>query len=641
MNIADYKRKIVEIKKQIELVKEDDTYLKDFDSVEKLENLLKHIDDEQFKLIVVGEFSRGKSMFVNAIIGENLLPSSKNPTTATLNVIENGTEQAEFFLNYADGSNKKIPKEEFKSIIAPECQGSSKKAQMDFLQQSIEIQKIHHVQVKVLNELGQQNVTIVDTPGVNDLDARREQITYDYIPNSDAAIVVCSATQQLTASEFKFIHERILENDISKLFVVINFKDLLHNEEDCKKVIDLFCEKLKKIVPPKRIFLVSSKQALTYKRKCRGEELKSTTYLPDSLEETGFVELEKELLSFLAEERGSIRIERFKMMLHSICQDMLHNILPQRINAVAMSREEIELRIRQLKPQIEQKRLKCQNALDSMQRDILKKEIEFADEYRKLLDALANRAKRTVENYYGNSPDELFEVMSDSTASLEKKIQTEFPGKIQDVIMKIVEESLQRIGDDFLDIGIRMNVLEGLGTPSSTSVAELKSSEMDVADYTQRDYEVGKLVVGGIIGGVALIALAGAIASGGLLVAPFLHAGGKILSSIVDAENKRIDEKYQNEENITVTNASVKKVFLAEVEKRYFTSISKKVEIFQAKYKQNVYQLTDVIKKDCEVKLEQVVWQLENELSEKQERSWSIEEERLRLSEIEKHLNQH
>ena len=85
----------------------------------------------------------------------------------------------------------------------------------------------------------------------------------------------------------------------------------------------------------------------------------------------------------------------------------------------------------------------------------------------------------------------------------------------------------------------------------------------------------------------------------------------------------------------------MKKVFLAEVEKRYFTSISKKVEIFQAKYKQNVYQLTDVIKKDCEVKLEQVVWQLENELTEKQERSWSIEEERLRLSEIEKHLNQH
>lgn len=637
MNIDEYAKRIEEIKKQINIIKEDVIYLKDYDSVGKLEGLLRHVGDEHFKLIVVGEFSRGKSTFVNAVIGRNLLPSSLNPTTATLNVIENGEEEPEYILNYADGGCKQISQKEFKSLIAPECQGKSKKGQAEFLQKSIELQKIHHVQINIKNELGQQGIAIVDTPGVNDLDTRREQITYDYIPNSDAAIVVCSAMQPLTDSEFKFINERILKNDISKLFVIINFKDSLHTKEECESIIGRFCKELQGIVPESRIFLVSAKQALTWKRKNRGEEI-SSTYLPVSLESTGFADLEEALLSFLATERGSIREERFRAMLGSVCCEILDNVLPQRMQAVAMSREEVELRIRQLKPQIEQKRLKCSNVLDSMKRELLLKENEFVTEYKKLLEALANRAKRSVEEYGGNSPEELFEEMSDATVSLEKKLQVEFPNKMQGVLMKIVEESMRRIGDEFLDIGIHMNVFENIETTSVSNASGFNLSNADVADRTEEDWELGKLIVGGIIGGVAIIALAGAIASAGILASPFLHAGGKLLSSLLSAEEKRIDEKYQREENIKVTNASVKKVFLAEVEKRYFSSIDKKLDVFKTRYKQNVEQLAEAIRKDCEAKMEQVVWQLESELSEKQERSWSIEEELVRLTDIKNRL---
>ena len=48
---------------------------------EKLRNDQHKLADEKFTLVVIGEFSRGKSTFVNAMLGKPVLPSSKQPTT--------------------------------------------------------------------------------------------------------------------------------------------------------------------------------------------------------------------------------------------------------------------------------------------------------------------------------------------------------------------------------------------------------------------------------------------------------------------------------------------------------------------------------------------------------------------------------
>ncbi len=46
-----------------------------------------------FRLLVLGDMKRGKSSFLNALIGENLLPSDVNPCTAILTVLRYGTEK--------------------------------------------------------------------------------------------------------------------------------------------------------------------------------------------------------------------------------------------------------------------------------------------------------------------------------------------------------------------------------------------------------------------------------------------------------------------------------------------------------------------------------------------------------------------
>ena len=54
---------------------------------EKLRNDHNKLEDEKFSLVVIGEFSRGKSTFVNAMLGKSILPSSKQPTTNIISKI--------------------------------------------------------------------------------------------------------------------------------------------------------------------------------------------------------------------------------------------------------------------------------------------------------------------------------------------------------------------------------------------------------------------------------------------------------------------------------------------------------------------------------------------------------------------------
>ena len=74
-------------------------------------------------------------------------------------------------------------------------------------------------------------LTIVDTPGVNDINEQRAEITYGYIPRADAAVFLLDATQILTASERQFLEERILRSSRERLIFVIAKADLLDEAE--------------------------------------------------------------------------------------------------------------------------------------------------------------------------------------------------------------------------------------------------------------------------------------------------------------------------------------------------------------------------------------------------------------------------
>ena len=145
-----------------------------------LKNTINEMEADTFRFVVVGEFTRGKSTVINALLGERLLPSSVSPTTAVLTRISSGTDKR-FRVLYRDGqSSREISEAAFRQLIAPlEPAYDDRKGRKQFENDRAELLRIAAVEIEHPAQFLSECVQIVDTPGTNDLDPLREQITYD------------------------------------------------------------------------------------------------------------------------------------------------------------------------------------------------------------------------------------------------------------------------------------------------------------------------------------------------------------------------------------------------------------------------------------------------------------------------------
>lgn len=172
--------------------------------------------DELFLLVVVGEFNAGKSAFINALLGQDLVEEGALPTTTRVHRIHYGGE----ITRTLSGADLEI-------ITAP----------VDWLRE----------------------LNIVDTPGANAVIQRHQEITEEFVPRSDLVLFVTSADRPFSESERRFM-ERIREWG-KKVVIVVNKVDILH-EGDIAKVRSFVAENALKLlgVEP-QIFLVSAKLA--------------------------------------------------------------------------------------------------------------------------------------------------------------------------------------------------------------------------------------------------------------------------------------------------------------------------------------------------------------------------------------------
>ena len=76
-----------------------------------IEDFIEMLHKEEFSIVIVGEFSVGKSTFLNALMGEKILPSYSDETTATVTFLRHKNKadnQQKGCVHYADGSCEDI-----------------------------------------------------------------------------------------------------------------------------------------------------------------------------------------------------------------------------------------------------------------------------------------------------------------------------------------------------------------------------------------------------------------------------------------------------------------------------------------------------------------------------------------------------
>lgn len=486
----------------------------------KLNNIAKKIKDdmlaldyERFTLVVVGEFSRGKSTFVNAMLGKKVLPSSKRPTTNIISKIVYADKPAyEIFLK--DGKSKNLTEEEFKNIKAQaEEDPSNIQRFKSFIKREEDFSKIDYAIIGQPLAFCQNGVEVVDTPGTNDLNVGRMEITYNYLNHADAAILVLNATQPLTQSELDFLKERILGNQIKDIFIVVNFKDEL-NSVDEVKVKNYVYDRIKELasIEPK-VFMVSSMAALLYRRNATGEKLtvRELLKLPDDFENTGFIEFEKALAYYLDVEKGRAKLQKYanRILLYIKTAEIDIN---KRIETLTHSTDDIKAELAVMQPRIIKIKKQTAEVMRSMIQSLRLSEIELKEYCDTSIKKMRLAALNAAECYKeGMGKDDIEYMLNKAVTPLQKEMFNNVNKMLNEAVEAELYYALKKLKNIWADLSVEQNnlLIENFNN-MTIEISVFNSAEQKNADNKKLLLATSAFLLGvftgvdalGVIGGI-------------------------------------------------------------------------------------------------------------------------------------------
>lgn len=164
-----------------------------------IEVALKNLENEIYDVVICGEVKKGKSSFINAIIGDNILPVDTRVATSQAFRIINSEKQT-FYLIFTDGSKQQVGREELENY------GSQ--AKIDKNGEPITFGKIvDYMEVHTPIPYLPKSVVLVDTPGLGAIYANHATVTKRHLAKASAVIFIMDPANPLTEAELSFLNE--------------------------------------------------------------------------------------------------------------------------------------------------------------------------------------------------------------------------------------------------------------------------------------------------------------------------------------------------------------------------------------------------------------------------------------------------
>lgn len=467
--------------------------------------LVRKLEEDRFHLVVVGEFNHGKTTFVNALLGESVLPVGVTPTTAAIHHIRWASKPDATVVS-SSGQRRPLAFAEARRFAV----GGGASAE--------EAEGVDHLEIGYPAPLLEERILLVDTPGVNDLSLQRADITYSYIPRADAVLFLLDAGQILKESERVFLADKLLKGSRDKIVFVITKWDLLSADEQ-REALAYARNHLAALVKEPVVFPVSAELALSGKR-----------------DASGLPELVAHLKRFLAEERGRILLDNALGEGLGVA-DLLSKGIDARRRSVLMKTEEIDRRLAALEQDlagkastIEQRRMQIREEVATIKTGARKDLDRFVDDVIRQLPNVIDSAK----------PGELKQYLPAFLEDAFKRWAEEETREIAQELERLAEKTVALVRDDAHDSARRVAAVMGSDARG-----------LDVRVDTIR-YDVG--VVALMFGGMALMAVN--LMAGGVLAI----AGPAIFAMFARSKIHEEQKKLSNELAPQVMRETAKKV---------------------------------------------------------------------------------
>lgn len=268
---------------------------------EEATRLAERIVDGRFYVACVGQFKRGKSTLLNALVGQPVLPVGVVPVTAVVTVVRHG-ERPAARVRFADGGWQEIATGDLAQFVTEEQNPENGKG-------------VAAVEVFVPGDLLASGMCLVDTPGIGSVFVGNTEATRAFVPHIDAALVVLGADPPISADELTLVKE--IAKQCSEVLFVLNKADKLTDGE--REEADRFTRRVLKdraSLDGLRLFDVSATERLAGQGPPRGwpgliDALvtlarQSGSDLVQAAEERGLAHLADRLFHHLDEQRGAL-----------------------------------------------------------------------------------------------------------------------------------------------------------------------------------------------------------------------------------------------------------------------------------------------------------------------------------------------
>jgi predicted GTPase len=277
-----YTRTKLALAGQLRIVRESLTTLGREKAERQCGDLMVKLAEDRFTLAVLGQFKRGKSSLMNAIIGSELLPIGVLPLTSAITVLRYGPKER-LIINREN------------SILDDELPVSSLPEYVTETGNPGNIRKVKTACVEVPVSFLRNGIEFVDTPGVGSSIIANTATTYDFLPECDAVLFVTSIDTPMTSTELAFLRE--IRKYVNKIFFVINKIDLVVDEER-DKVLNFVADTIRAQTGSEtvKVFPLSALMGLT--ARMTGDAV--------LYEQSGLKALEDTLASFLSGEKSSV-----------------------------------------------------------------------------------------------------------------------------------------------------------------------------------------------------------------------------------------------------------------------------------------------------------------------------------------------
>ena len=213
--LADLQRRRLELADTLRAVLPVARRYRDEQREQEIRELLARLAAGRFQLAVVGQFSRGKTTLMNALLGDAYLPTGALPTTSVITTVRYGPRARALVRGRATDLPIEVPVAEIARYVT---QAGTDRGRM----------QVAAVDVELPAELLRLGFEFVDTPGIGSAIAANTAATLHYLPQADAVVFVTGYDSAITASEADLLARTA--GQVGKLFLVINKRDLVSDE---------------------------------------------------------------------------------------------------------------------------------------------------------------------------------------------------------------------------------------------------------------------------------------------------------------------------------------------------------------------------------------------------------------------------